>query len=135
MAFNLTNYGAAELLDFTLDIEEAVVRPTAVYLALHSADPTAAGNLNEIGAGVGYSRQLLTFSSSGSSVARNTGNTNIITFGPAISGGFTVAYMTIWDSATVGNPWWYAPITNQVVVTGDSYTVLAGQITVTFPAS
>lgn len=135
MAFNLTTYGADTLLTWNLDVGDIAVRPTVIYVALHSADPTAAGNLNEIGAGVGYARQSITFDNPASEPQRLVYNTNILTFGPASGVGFSITHMTLWDAVSGGNPWWYSPITNKVVVAGDSYTILAGSIVVTFPLS
>ena len=85
MAFNLTTYGADTLLTFCLDVADSAPRPTTVYLALNTADPSVLGTLNEIGAGLGYTRQAIIFDNPNTNAERGVYNTNIITFGPAIA--------------------------------------------------
>ena len=125
MAANLTNYGAQQHLASRL----------SYYLGLNTGDPGQSGSANEVGAGVGYTRQACTLTA-GTLAQRNATNGSIITFGPASGAGFgTVAYCTLWDASSGGNAWWYGPITNKAIVAGDSYTVPVGYITVTLPAS
>ena len=131
MAANLTTYGANQLLNYHL-ASGALTRPTAWWVALHTVNPTATGLIGEIVAGLGYTRQTVTWAAP-ALLTQNVINTNILQFGPAVGAGFTVAYMTIYDAGSGGNAWWYGSITTTVIVAGDSYTILAGSIQVTFP--
>lgn len=131
MAANLTSYAAKQLLDYHLGAL-SLTRPTAWWVALHTANPTSAGTVAEIGAGLGYARQSITWAEA-VLLTQDVVNTNILQFGPAIGAGFTVAYMTIYDASSGGNAWWYGSITGKVVVAGDSYTIVASAVRVNFP--
>ncbi len=130
---DLTNYGENLLLDYLMTSSTAVVRPTAWWVALHTASPTEVGNVGEVAAGVGYTRQSMTTSVS-SSPGGNTANSNLISFGPASGGGFgTVTHMSICDtSSTVSyNVIWQGATTNKTVASGDKYEYAVGALTLT----
>ena len=60
MSDALSNDWETHLLQYTFN-SNSLTRPTTLYLALHTADPTDAGG-NEI-TGNGYARQTITFGS------------------------------------------------------------------------
>jgi hypothetical protein len=72
--------------------------PATIYVALFTADPTDTGSYtNEVAAGVGYTRQVITLSAAPSPVS----NTAIITFPTATGAGYgTVTHAAIVDNAT-----------------------------------
>ena len=78
----------------------------SVWIALHTADPTDAGNGAEVTQG-GYGRQEVT--KAGGSWAAPSGepalidNAAAITFGPATESWGTVTHVAVWDAETVGN--------------------------------
>ena len=132
MTQSITDYGGSQLLSYCLTASP-VTRPSSWFAALHNGNPSQTGQLNELGAGIGYSRQAISFSAP-VVTTRQCLNLGILQWGPASGAGFgTVNYISIWDAVSGGNSWWYGPITSQIVVAGDSYTLLAGLLSITFP--
>lgn len=92
------------------------VAPTvaSLRLALFTADPTDAGNLNEIATGTWYSRQATgawtaPSPSNGSQVCTNVAS---VTF-PAVTGqAVTVTHVGVFDANTAGNMLFSAPMTS-----------------------
>ena len=135
----LTQYFQKALLDHVLGIATFTL-PNPLYLSLHTADPTDTGShTNEIGAGLGYSRQSLsakmgaTDSASGIST-----NTSTITFGPASSAWGAITYFGIEDGPSGGSPDLNhmmldgAASASRTINTGGSYVLTAGQLSVQF---
>lgn len=110
----------------------AVTRPSAWYLALFTASPSDSGGGTEVGAGVNYSRQAITFGSV-SSPGGTISNSAAITFGPASNAGFgTVTHVGVFDASTSGNLLMYGALTSsQTVAAGNSLQFGVGQLTLT----
>jgi hypothetical protein len=102
--------------------------PTTIYLSLHTGDPGLTG-LNEVGAGVGYARQLITLTAPlDSGTDELIENVATATFGPASSVGFgLVTHLGFWTAVTAGNFLNGGVTTNRTVVAGDSYVFAAGE--------
>ena len=102
--------------------------PTSIYLSLHTGDPGLTG-LNEVGASVGYARQLVTLTAPlDSGTDEIIENTAILTFGPAVSVGFgLVTHLGFWSAVTAGNFFNGGVTTNRTVVAGDSYVFATGE--------
>ena len=86
-----TNYLENLVLDWVLG-GSTPSRPSARYLALHTADPTEVGNVSELSAG-GYARQAITFGAAASGSAANT-STHTFTASaswPGVIPGFTMS--------------------------------------------
>lgn len=94
-----SNYAENKLVDHVLGTT-TFTRPSAVYLALFTADPGEDGTGPEI-AGLGYARQTAQFSAAVNGTARNT---SLITF-PAATGGAwgTITHFGVYDALTAGN--------------------------------
>ena len=124
----LSTYADATLSTWLMTTGTAT-RPTAWYLALHTANPTANGSAGELGTGIGYARQSAVFTSS-AGVATNTA---LITFGPDSSTNWgTISYISVWDSATSGNCLWQGALTNSTTINvGDKVEVPANGLTLT----
>jgi hypothetical protein len=84
----------------------AVTRPTAWFLALHSANPGEAGTGNEL-SGNGYARQPIAFAVS----ADQAINTATISFGPASGANWLPAsHFTVCTTPSGGTPLYYGAI-------------------------
>lgn len=110
---DMCNYLENELVDHVLR-NSAFVSPTAVYIALLTADPGEAGvTTNEISGG-GYARQAATFDAPVDGVTQNTYD---IEFPQATADWGTVSHVLLMDAATLGNPLFHkilsSPITDE----------------------
>jgi hypothetical protein len=116
------DYLEGRLLDHVLR-NTPYVQPTGLYLALHTADPSDAGNLNEV-VGGGYARQAVAFSPQSGSTAASSNNQNFTNM-PAV----TVTHFTIRDAVTAGNAlFWGVLSIVRSFSAGDPCTFTAGQI-------
>lgn len=103
--------------------------PAAVYVSLHTADPTDAGTGAEI-SGSGYARQSMAFSAASSGTASNSGAVEF----PAASGGNwgTITHIGIWDASTAGNLLFHAALTaSKVINEGDIFKIAASGVDIT----
>lgn len=97
---SLSTYLKGKLSDLVLR-NTAYTAPNPIYVCLHTANPTVAGNVGEVDISSGkwttYARQAITFSAiSGATIATNA----TVTF-PAFTGtDQTVTHWSINDSAT-----------------------------------
>ena len=105
----------------------AATRPTTWYLALFTAAPSDTGGGTEVGAGVGYARQSITFSAASGGA---TANTNTLTFGPCTTSNWgTVTHAAIFDASSGGNMlWWGALSASRTVNVGDSLQIAIGDL-------
>jgi len=121
-----SNYLENKILDYVLR-DTADWAPSAVYLALHTADPTDAGSGAEV-SGNGYSRQAITFAaaSSGSSAS------NSVEEFTASGGSFgTVTHFGIWDASSGSNLLYHGALTNpKAIADGDTLRFASGAITI-----
>lgn len=107
----------------------AATRPTAWYVALHTADPTEVGNVGEL-SGNGYARQAVTFTAPASGA---TDNTALLTFGPNTTTNWgSVSHLSVWDAVTAGNCLAKGALSSAVTINvGDSLTIAAGALDIT----
>ncbi len=123
----MSDYLEKKVLDYVLR-DTADWAPSAVYLALHTADPTDAGSGAEVSGG-SYARQACAFDAA-HATGGNTANTDAETFSnmPAC----TVTHIGIWDAASSGNLLFHTAVdTSKAVLAGDTISVAAGAVTVT----
>ena len=122
-----SNYLENKILDYILR-DTADWAPSAVYLALHTANPDEDGSGTEV-SGNGYSRQAVTFAaaSSGSSASKSVEEFT------ASGGSFgTVTHFGIWDASSSGNLLYYGALTaSKVIADGDTLRFASGAITIT----
>ena len=110
-----------------------ITAPTAIYVGLHTADPTDAGSGAEV-SGNGYARVAITdkfgtASGTGGSVSSNADIT-----GFTASGGNwgTVSHIGIYDASTAGNLLFHTALDSSATVNdGDSFQISSGNLTVT----
>lgn len=120
----ISNYAENLMLNWLLTAG-AATRPTAWYIALHTADPGEAGGGAEVSGGA-YARVAATFSAAASGATSNSG---VVTFPTATASWGTVTHMAIWDALTAGNMLMYAALdVSAAIGTGTTYTFAAGNI-------
>ena len=115
------------LLKYSLTTD-AVTRPTAWYIGLHTADVTDAGTGTEV-TGNAYARTAVSFTVSGD-VATNSAT---VTFPTASGGNFgTVTHIGIWSASTAGSVYYHGALTaSKIVNDGDTFTIQASALTIT----
>ena len=93
----------------------AFTAPSAIYIKLHTGDPSAAGSAN---ASVVTTRQAATFSAaSAGAIALN--NSPAFT----MTGTETITHISLWDNVSAGNCLWTAQLTTpKSVVNTDTLT-------------
>lgn len=128
MANNLSNYAENALMDWLMG-GSTPSRPSARYVALHTADPTEAGNVGEL-SGNGYARQAATFDVAVAGVTQN--GDNPISFGPCTTANWgTVTHLSIWDAPSAGNCLWQGPLAaSKTVNVGESLQIPLNGLTV-----
>lgn len=129
MADAKSDYLEKKILDHALGTA-TFTRPSAVYVALFTSDPTDAGSGAEV-AGGSYARQAVTFGAAttvgGVSSASSTTDASFTNLPSA-----TITHAAVYDASTAGNLLYYGPLVNSKTVTaGDNFTINAGQLTVT----
>lgn len=103
----------------------------SLRLALFTADPTDAGNINELSTGTWYGRQLTgTFTAPApSGTAQQSSNVASITFPAVTTAAVTVTHIGIFDAATAGNMLFSAPMTSsKTLQIGDVLSFAPGTI-------
>jgi len=103
--------------------------PAAVYVGLHTADPTDAGTGTEV-SGSGYARQSMAFGAASSGTASNSAAVEF----PAASGGSwgTITHIGIWDASSAGNLLFHAALTTSKTINdGDIFKVAASGVDIT----
>ena len=128
----LSDYAEAAIINALLRGTNFVAPTVAsLRLALFTADPTDAGNLNEVATGTWYSRQPTgTFTAPAPSASsQQSSNVASITF-PAVTGSaVTVTHVGIFDAATAGNMLLSAPMTSsKTLQVGDVLSFAPGTI-------
>lgn len=118
-----TNYLETKLLDHVLR-NTAYTQPSALYMALHTADPGETGTGSEVTGG-SYAPQTIAFSAASGDTASNSGAVNFATM-PAT----TVTHFSIRDASS-GNPLFVGPLSSsQTTTAGQTLSFAAGQVTV-----
>jgi hypothetical protein len=125
--FDATDYLEDAVLDHTI-AGTSMAQPSAVYVSLHSADPTDTGGVGEI-AGGSYSRQVASSWAAASAGSKSTTGAIVFTGLPAA----TINGYAIWDASSGGNCLYTShglavPVT---VGAGDELEFGSGDITVT----
>lgn len=128
----LSDYAEAAILNAILRGTNFTAPTVAsLRIALFSADPTDAGNVNELATGTWYARQLSgTFTAPAPSGTSNQcSNVASITF-PAVTGSaVTVTYIGIYDALTAGNLLFSAAMTSsKTLQVGDVLSFAPGTI-------
>ena len=127
MSNALSNDWEQHLLQYTFN-SNSLTRPSSLFLALHTADPTDAGG-NEI-SGNGYARQSITFGT----VSGNTATSNATVTFPACTGSAwgVISHCSIHTSASGGTMICHSALTlSKDIQIGDILQVQSGSITVT----
>lgn len=133
MAGNKTTWLSNSALAHFLKAGTDVAQPTALYLALFTADPTNAGAYtNEIPNSNGYQRMAVTFTTATTGTTSN--NADILW--PAYTGtnNPVVTYVALVDSPTIGagNMYYHAPASpSQTLAQNAQFKVASGTFTVT----
>jgi hypothetical protein len=100
----LTNF-AEDLLTKWLFTTTAATRPTAWFVALHTADPTETGAVGEVevSTDADYVRKSITFDDPVSGSGQVLSDSAVSWTVAAGSAGYTVTHASIWDASTAGN--------------------------------
>lgn len=103
--------------------------PSAIYIGLHTADPTDAGTGAEV-SGNGYARKAITFGASSSGTASNSA---AVEFAAASGGNWgTITHIGIYDALTAGNLLFHSALTtSKTIQDGDIFKVAASGIDIT----
>ena len=122
-----SNYLENVLLDHVLR-NTTYTSPTTVYLALYTVTPSDAGGGTEVGSGVGYTRQAITF---GAAAAGSITNTNAPQYGPCTTTAWgTIVAVGVFDASTAGNLLIWGPLTvSKTIAVSDEFKVpIGGQV-------
>lgn len=118
-----SDYLETKLLNHVLR-NAAYTQPSALYMALHTADPGDTGTASEVSGG-SYAEQTIAFGSTSGSTATNSGAVNFAGM-PAT----TVTHFSIKDGSG-GNPLFVGPLsTPQTTTAGQTLTFPVGQVSV-----
>jgi hypothetical protein len=102
--------------------------PAAVYISLHTADPTDAGTGTEVSGG-SYIRQSATFAAPSNGASASNAD---ITFPQATGNWGTIGWIGIWDAQTTGNMLYHTALdASKAIDTGDIFKIASGSLTVT----
>ena len=123
-----SNYLEDKILDYILR-DTADWAPSAVYLALHTANPDEDGSGTEV-SGNGYSRQAVTFAAASSGSAASNSVEEFTASGGAFG---TITHFGIHDASTAGNLLYYGALTGggKTIADGDTLRFASGAITIT----
>jgi len=128
MAMAVSNFLATALLNQVFR-NTAYTRPTTVYLALYTSNPTAADTGNEVSGG-SYARRQVTFSAPAVVGGKQTiTNTDDIAFPTATADWGNITHVGIRDAVTGGNLLYYGVADNpKTILNGDVIKLLAGSL-------
>lgn len=124
----MSDYLENKFLDHFLGTASTTA-PAAVYISLHTADPTDDGSGAEV-SGNGYARQAMAFDAASGGTASNSAAVEF----PAASGGNfgTITHIGLWDASTAGNLLFHAALTaSKVINEGDIFKVAASGVDIT----
>ena len=123
----ISNYLENALINGTLRAT-TFTAPAAVYVSLHTADPTDDGSGTEVSGG-SYVRQAATFGAPSNGASTTTAD---ITYPQATASYGTVTHIGIFDALTTGNLLYHSPLnTSKTIDTGDIFKITSGSLTVT----
>ncbi len=123
----MSNYLENALINGTLRAT-TFTAPAAVYVSLHTADPTDAGSGTEVSGG-SYARQSATFAAPSGGASATSADINF----PQATGNWgTIGWIGIWDASTTGNLLYHTALdTSKTIDTGDIFKIASGSLTVT----
>ena len=123
----MSNYLENALINATLRAT-TFTSPAAVYVGLHTADPTDAGSGTEVSGG-SYARKTATFAAPSNGVSATTAD---VTFDQATGSWGTITHIGIWDALSTGNLLYHTPLdASKTIDTGDIFKIASGNLTVT----
>jgi hypothetical protein len=128
---NISNFLATALLNQVFR-NTVYTRPTTVYLALYTSDPTAVDTGTEVSGGA-YARIAVTFGAPAIESSRETiRSTAELVFSIATADWGNITHAGIRDASTAGNLLYYGGILNpRQILTGDRLRIEAGSIVLT----
>jgi hypothetical protein len=123
----ISNYLEDALINGTLRAT-TFTAPAAVYVSLHTADPTDAGTGTEVSGG-SYIRQAATFAAPSNGASTTSAD---ITFPQATGNWGTIGWIGIWDAQTTGNLLYHTALdASKAIDNGDIFKIASGSLTVT----
>ena len=123
----ISNYLENALINGTLRAT-TFTAPAAVYVSLHTADPTDAGTGTEVSGG-SYIRQAATFAAPSNGASATSAD---ITFPQATANWGTIGWIGIWDAQTTGNLLYHTALdASKAIDNGDIFKIASGSLTVT----
>lgn len=129
-----TDYLEAEVLDHILGKgTRDFTPPTELYIGLFTTATADDGTGTEVGAGVNYSRQTVTFGAASTAAGVTTALTTAdVEFGPATTSNWgTISHLAIFDAATGGNMLFHGALSVPKTITvDDSLRIGTGNLTI-----
>jgi hypothetical protein len=123
----ISNYLEDALINGTLRAT-TFTAPAAVYISLHTADPTDDGSGAEVSGG-SYIRQSATFAAPSNGASATDAD---VTFPQATGNWGTIGWIGIWDAQTTGNMLYHTALdASKAIDTGDIFKIASGSLTVT----
>jgi hypothetical protein len=123
----ISNYLENALINGTLRAT-TFTAPAAVYISLHTADPTDASSGTEVSGG-SYIRQSATFAAPSNGASASNAD---ITFPQATGNWGTIGWIGIWDAQTTGNMLYHTALdASKTIDVGDIFKIASGSLTVT----
>ena len=123
----MSNYLENALINATLR-NTSYTSPAAVYVSLHTADPTDAGTGTEVSGG-SYARKSASFAAPSNGASATNAD---ITFDQATASWGTIGWIGIFDASTSGNLLYHTALTtSKTIDTGDIFKIASGSLTVT----
>ena len=123
----ISNYLEDALINGTLRAT-TFTAPAAVYVSLHTADPTDDGSGTEVSGG-SYIRQAATFAAPSNGVSATSAD---VDFPQATGNWGTIGWIGIWDASTTGNMLYHTALdASKAIDTGDIFKIASGNLTVT----
>lgn len=127
-----TNYAEELVLKYMLSTT-SVSRPSSWFVALHTADPTEAGNQGEVTTTLdsAYQRKSVTFTYNNTNNSMESSAELTWTVSGS-SSGYTVAAISIWDSSTSGQCLFKQVLPIPVALTANQvFSIPSGKLIVT----
>jgi len=118
-----------KVLNWAFDPLSSPTRPSAIYVALHTANPDEDASGAEVTTvGTAYVRQTGQFTVTG-----NTATTNAAIEYPTATADYgTVTHVAVWDAVSGGNMLAYAALTaSKTIATGDVMRLPTGELDIT----
>lgn len=118
-----------KVLQWAFDPLSTPTRPSAIYVALHTANPNEDASGTEVTTvGTAYARQTGQFTVTGDTATTNA----VIEYATATADYGTVTHVAVWDASTGGNMLAYAALTvSKTISTGDVFRLPLGDLNIT----